>query len=117
MSKQSINERREKIRVDFNTKIVLKVGSSEFRIDGSSKDLSLNGVFINTTENIPTGEKCSVEVHLSGMTEDITLEMKGKTTRKDKGGIAVAFESMDLDSYTHLKNIVKYNSSNPDEIF
>ncbi len=117
MTQQMEDERRRKRRVEFSTNIVLKMAGNEIHVTGSSKDLSLNGVFINTQDNIPLNESCQVEIHLTGMVEPLMLQMKGTTVRKEPVGIAVLFESMDLDSYTHLKNIVRYNTADPDSIY
>ena len=59
------NERRERTRVDFQTQVFLKVGASEIRVEGSSRDLSLKGIFVNTDEDIPIDTKCQMEVLLS----------------------------------------------------
>jgi hypothetical protein len=42
--------------------------------------------------------------------------MHGTVIRLEDNGIAVEFTTMDLDSYTHLKNILRYNAENPDDI-
>ncbi len=116
MQENSDEERRQKLRVDFKTQIVLRIGDSEVHLDGDSRDLSLSGIFINTNEDAQAGTKCDVEVRLTGMAQPLNLKMKGSIIRKETSGIAITFESMDLDSYTHLKNIVRYNASNPDDI-
>lgn len=110
------HDKRTKQRVDFKTKITLKTDRSEFNIEGSSKDLSLKGMFINTYEDITLNTNCKIEVYLTGMMEEFTLHMQGSVIRKEDNGIAVKFISMDLDSYTHLKNILRYNTGNPDDI-
>ena len=113
-------EKRRKIRVDFTTQVIVKSATSEIQAKGSSKDLSLKGIFVNTSENIPIGEKCRVKVVLTGMVDDLVLQMEGTVVRKSEGGLAVDFSSMDIDSYTHLKNIVKYNAEsphNPDDVY
>ncbi len=111
-------EKRRGTRVDFSTQIILLVdgSDSESQIEGSSKDLSLKGIFINTTEEIPVGSKCNVKVFLTGMIEAIALQMQGEVVRKTPSGIAIDFNLMDIDSYTHLKNIVQYNASEIDDI-
>ncbi len=116
MQGNSEEERRQKLRVDFKTQITLRIGGSEVHVDGDSRDLSLSGIFINTDEEAQVGTKCDVEVCLTGMAKPLNLKMNGSIIRKETSGIAIAFESMDLDSYTHLKNIVRYNTSNPDDI-
>ncbi|MFH2065722.1 MAG: PilZ domain-containing protein [Pseudomonadota bacterium] len=109
-------DRRKKLRVDFKTSIILKTDQSEIRIEGSSRDLSLKGIFIHSHDAAAVGTKCQVEVNLTGMTEQLNLYMQGKIIRKDQNGIAVEFESMDLDSYTHLKNLVRYNTTDSDYV-
>jgi hypothetical protein len=109
-------ERRQKLRVGFKTQIALKIEGSEIRVTGSSKDLSLTGIFIHTKEQVREGMKCQVGVTLSGMDQPLDLSMEGAIVRSDPAGLAVAFESMDLDTYTHLKNIIRYNTDVPDEV-
>jgi len=111
------HDKRKKQRVDFKTKITLKTDQSELNIEGSSKDLSLKGIFIHTNEDIALNTKCDIEIYLTGMTEKFVLNMQGITIRQEDNGIAVEFISMDLDSYTHLKNILRYNTANPDDIY
>ncbi|MFO7559868.1 MAG: PilZ domain-containing protein [Desulfobacterales bacterium] len=111
------HEKRKKQRVAFKTKITLKTDLSELNIEGSSKDLSLKGVFIHTNENIALNTKCDIEIYLTGMTEKFVLNMHGSVIRKENSGIAVEFTTMDLDSYTHLKNILRYNTQNPEDIY
>lgn len=116
MADPSGEDRRLKQRVDFTTQIILRIKDAEIKIGGSSKDISLNGVFIRTSENLPLNESCDVEIILTGAAEPIKLKTSGKLVRKESHGVAVAFGTMDLDSYSHLKNIVRYNTSDPDDI-
>ncbi len=116
MENQFEEDKRRKIRVEFRTQVFLTVGASEIHVEGSSRDLSLNGIFIRTEESIPVESKCNVKVILSGMDDGLSLQMQGCIVRNDSSGVAVTFTSMDVDSYTHLKNVVKYNVSNPDEV-
>lgn len=111
------NDRRKKIRVDFKTEIVIQTETKEFHVTGSSKDLSVSGIYVQTEQSIPPDTDCQVKIMLSGMKEPLILNMEGRVVRSGETGIAVSFRSMDLDSYTHLKNIVKYNVDNPDEVY
>jgi hypothetical protein len=109
-------ERRRKMRVGFHTQIVLVAGGAKIRSEGRSRDLSLSGIFVNTGEKISVDTPCKVEVALSGTAEPLVLQMDGRIIRNDPSGIAITFDSMDLDSYTHLKNIVRYNADDPDDV-
>jgi len=111
------NNRRTKLRVDFQTQIVVNVSDSPIHMDADSRNLSLKGIFVETTADVPVDTRCQVQVFLAGTTEPRPLSMNGTVVRKEPSGIGIAFDSMDLDSYTELKNIVRYNSADPDEIY
>lgn len=103
-------EKRKHTRVEFSTRIVLMASDTEIEATGSSKDLSLKGVFVNTDKKLDVGTECNVKIFLSGGIGDIELAMTAKVARVVDAGLGLAFEAMDVDSYTHLKNIVLYNS-------
>ncbi|MBI9087751.1 MAG: PilZ domain-containing protein [Desulfobacterium sp.] len=103
-------DRRRNTRVEFSTRIVLMTSDAEIEAIGSSTDLSLTGVFVNTDKRLEAGSECNVKIFLSGGIGDIELAMKARVARVVDGGIGLSFEAMDLDTYTHLKNIVLYNS-------
>ncbi len=107
---------RRKPRVAFETRITMKVGDSRIQVSGSSKDLSLKGVFVYTGETVSLGSTCTMEIELTGTIEAFVLEVQGHIARHGDGGIAVIFDAMDVDTYTHLKNVVRYNYENPDEV-
>jgi hypothetical protein len=106
------DDRRRNERVGFTTpiNIAIIVGGEKMNLLGSSRDLSLKGIFVNTQNKIPIGTNCSVEVSLSGSINKIVLKMKATIVRETDRGIGIAFDSMDVDTYTHLKNVVQYNS-------
>ena len=107
-------ERREKTRVDFKTQVILNAGtSSEIVAEGDLKDISLKGIFVCTEKMIPIGSMCDIKILLSGTSSELSLKMKGQITRQDPSGLGIAFNSMDLDSHYHLKNILLYNASDP----
>jgi len=106
------DERRKHSRVEFATKIQIQIEAQEKLIElkGSSKDLSLKGMFAGTKTEFALGTKCLVKVYLTGMIERIELIMKGSIVRAGDKGMGIEFDSMDVDTYSHLKNIVKYNN-------
>ncbi len=109
-------EKRRNTRVNFKTNVVLKSDDFTIKAEANSDDLSLKGLHVQTAEDVPMDTLCDVELHLTGTTEDVTLNMKGKVVRKDDSGIGVKFESIDIDSFTHLKNILMYNTEDPEAL-
>lgn len=112
MAVTGVNEKRKHSRVGFSTaiEIVIQADEKEVRLQGSSKDLSLKGIFVSAEEKFGAGTKCMISVFLTGGVDKIELQMKGTVARMTDSGMGVIFDSMDVDTYSHLKNIVYYNS-------
>jgi len=62
------------------------------------------------------GTPCDIEILLTGTSTRLALSIKGIIARQDASGLRIAFDSVDVDSFIHLKNIVMYNASDPDVI-
>jgi hypothetical protein len=108
----SNRNRRQHSRVTFETVIDLGFAGRHFE-KCRTRDLSLRGVFVGGVEG-REGEACEVTLHLTGVSSDLTLKMRGEVVRVELGGIALRFSEIDLDSFTHLKNILYYNTEDPD---
>jgi PilZ domain-containing protein len=110
------DDKRQKVRVDFQVEIEAIFGDLKIQLKADSKNISLNGVFIESDEDIPLNTPCQVALYLSGTTEPVALTMEGRVARKAQNGFAVNFEAMDLESFTQLKQILRYNTGDPDLI-
>ena len=108
------DEHRRNTRVHFETLIDLKCGKQSFT--GCETDnLSTKGVLVLGIKDLQKGDLCDLTLHLSGG-HNLTLSMKGTVQRVTDAGVGIHFTETDLDSFTHLKNIIYYNSENPDMI-
>ena len=112
MAASKNDDRRKYSRVAFTTdiEIGIEADGKTIELKGNSKDLSLKGLFVSTSDVFASGTECDIRVGLSGGIEKIELEIKGRVVRVSENGMGILFDSMDVDSYSHLKNIVKYNS-------
>lgn len=110
----TVQERRQNTRVPFETKIDLSSGDTIFA-GCHTGDLSTKGVFIFGITEVEIGDLCDLTLHLIGG-RNIKLEIKGVIQRITNTGVGVHFTETDLDSFAHLKNIIYYNSENPDII-
>ena len=111
MTPSNTDNRRKFDRVAFSTpiRIILDIDGKAVELSGSSKDLSLKGIYIDTARRFKPGTPCSVNIHLTGSSEKIELIIQASITRQTGKGMGISFDSMDVDTYAHLKNIVKYN--------
>ncbi len=117
----SQRERRRNVRVIFRSSV------SVTEVDGAgrkgrtvasdeTRDISLKGVYVPTEEPLEPGIECLVELRLMGESSELTLRIQGQVVRTDDSGMAVTFSKMDIDALIHLKNILYYNSGDPERI-
>jgi hypothetical protein len=102
-------DQRTKTRIQFETSAILQIDGQSIAADTYSRDISLDGIFIRTAEAVPVNAPCQVIITITGASSTLILNIKGKTIRQDKIGVAVRFTEFELDSYLHLKNIVLNN--------
>ncbi len=101
-------------RVPFHVVATANVGGRSFK--GKISNLSMNGMFMETTERLPEGESAELLISLEGTEPEITVNFQGRVSRLTDEGIAFHFEKIDLDSYTHLRNIIAYNIADAEKV-
>lgn len=109
-------ERRKKTRVRFETEVILRSKTSEIKSNVNSKDISLKGMYVRTEEKMPIGTNLDIRIILTGSTDNLFISLKGRITRQDESGLGIHFDSVDVDSFQHLKNLLIYNAPDPDAI-
>ncbi len=107
-------EKRTNTRVLFNVNAVVKY--QDKTLEGKVNNVSLYGILLQTPEQVPVDTAVDVKVCMEGTTTNLTLNLQGHITRSDQTGTAIAFDSIDIDSFVHLKNIVAYNEGDEDKI-
>jgi Tfp pilus assembly protein PilZ len=101
-------------RVNFRIAATIKAGGSSFSSDVDN--LSMNGMFVVTAEQLQLGEAVDITIILSESSPEIHISVSGTVSRIADNGIGFTFERLDIDSYTHLKNILSYNIDDADRI-
>lgn len=101
-------------RVRFNVRATVRVADRQFH--GAVENLSMSGMFLVTNEQLEEGEPADITIALSGTMPEIAVKFSGAVTRITEDGVGFTFEKMDLDSYTHLKNIIAYNSDDAEKV-
>jgi hypothetical protein len=101
-------------RVAFHVVATVTAGSRSFQ--GAVSDLSMNGLFLETSERLPEGDAVEIMIALAGTEPELRVAFSGRVARLTETGIGFHFEKVDLDSYTHLKNIIAYNMADPDKV-
>ncbi|MHB8122550.1 MAG: PilZ domain-containing protein [Desulfuromonadaceae bacterium] len=101
-------------RVQFNVGATVRVGARQFH--GAVENLSMAGMFLVTNEQLDEGDTADITIALTGTLPEIAVNFTGVVTRLTEDGVGFTFEKMDLDSYTHLKNIIAYNIDDAEKV-
>ena len=108
----SCNRRRTRVRGRFEGVITVK--GREIHI--ITENLSLKGLLCHPDSYDPALEpdqECTVRIDLG---EKFHITINGRIARLASGDTAVDFLSMDEESYSHLRNVVRYSSNDADAI-
>ena len=108
--------KRGRIRVDFKTTTELIKDNGEVFIC-ESENLSTNGVLLKTKINLDPKKEYTIRIRLNSDEpgKGIDISVRATIVRADKNEYAFNFENMDIDSFTHLKNLVMYNTEYVEE--
>jgi len=101
-------------RVEFNVMATVSTGGRSFQ--GKVSNLSMNGLLLDTDEKLQMGEVVDITISLPGTEPEITVAFTGRVCRITDSDIAFRFQMIDLDSYTHLRNIISYNMADAEKV-
>ena len=101
-------------RVPFQVDASARIADHRFR--GTVDNLSMSGMFMLTGEQLQMGDVADITIMLSGTSPEIHVHLTGRVSRIVENGIGFTFEKTDLESYTHLKNIIAYNCDDADKV-
>ena len=109
-----MTEKRNHERVPFTARVTVFSKGQRIVSDADTRDISLKGMYVASRQRLNIGTHCGLELQLTGASSQVTLNIDGTVVREDGNGFAVVFNTIDLDSYFHLKNILLYNTEDPD---
>lgn len=107
------SEHRSHSRVEWGDRATLT--TDQGAASGAVLDISLNGILLAVDQPLAPGDTCEVRIPLGDEAEQV-ITAEGRVVRRDDSGLAIHFEAMELDSATHLRRLVTYNSDDPDRI-
>jgi len=104
--------RRRRSRVSTHiTAQYLQKGSTVYHLN--TENISLKGMLTKPQPGISTGEIGVIRIELSS---EASIEIECEIIRSDATGVAIDFKPMDEDSFFHLRNLVRYNAPDADQI-
>jgi len=116
MTEDNKNEHREFTRVPIKVWVEVHAKDTVIKTD-ETHDLSMVGISLRHQGKIlPVGTVCDISVFLEGVDPLIHVDMKGKVGRVTDEDLCFEFSEVELESYEHLQNLVRYNSHDTDTI-
>ena len=107
-------EKREFIRIPFNTTVEVRVQDRVIR-SHEGINISMGGVGLSTRDAIPPADAlCRVTINLGEPDDPIHINVKGTIVRSQGESLAVKFIDLDIDSYQHLRQLIVNNADDPD---
>jgi len=90
---------------------------SSLIVSPSTKNISMNGLFMITEKRLPVGSECQLTIFLGGRESPERIEIAARVVRETNEGMALQFkEFLGANSYNHLRNLVLYNAQDADRI-
>lgn len=78
-----------------------------------TENISLKGLLAKPNAEIQAGTQGVLRIDLSG---EAFIEIECRAIRSDGTGVAIDFLPMDETSFFHLRNLVRYNAPDADQI-
>jgi hypothetical protein len=100
-------DRRRFSRVNFEVYSEVSYQGKVF--PGKVKNLSLKGFYFVTENLLPVGAECELKIVIKSLDPPLKLRFQGKVVRQGADGFGAEIIATDIESLTHLKNILAYN--------
>jgi hypothetical protein len=109
-------DHRRRTRVPARKQTTLTWSSGE--CSAELVNLSLKGCLLGRPSGLPpeAGQEVAVRIHLDVDSPDLDVQVHARVVRQDRGGIAVDFTEVELESFRHLFRLVQYNAPDPEFI-
>ncbi len=85
-------------------------------LSGRTRDVSLQGALITCEQVLSLGTVCTCTLILDGGESSFRIRAGGMVMRHVAHGLALRFDEMlDLESYGHLCQLIRYNALDPEK--
>jgi len=91
-------------RVNFVTKA--KVDMPDQSFDCTTENVSYDGLFVLTDHQLPVGRIATINLNLPSASHKY-LTVKGEVVRNSPRGAAFHFKSVDYETFSYLRNVLK----------
>jgi hypothetical protein len=110
-----LKEQRQFTRIPFDATVQLSVGNNSW--DADLVDISLKGALITKPDTFDnkSNESGALTLHLPDC--DIELHLNVTLIHIEEETIGMRCDYIDVDSMTHLRRIIEFNTGQPDLLY
>lgn len=103
------------------TRVPVKVRVEMVTRDGliftqQTRNLSMNGLYLESMDKLLVGTECQVRVFLGETRDAACVEILGRVSRTDENGMAIEFQQIEVDGFERLRNLVLLNTNQIQEV-
>jgi len=109
------SNQREFTRVPAKVKVEL-VTRDGVIFTRQTRNLSMNGLYLEAQEKLPMNTECQLRVFLGESRDAACIEMLGCVSRVDEMGMAIEFRQIEVEGFERLRNLVLLNTNQVQEI-
>ncbi len=105
-------DKRSAKRIKFDSKVQIWCKRNtclKGKVD--SKNISLTGLYVETTERLDLEATCRVDINLIGASSEMICSIKGTICRHDDQGMGIVFTKLSPDNYLHIENLVRLHAA------
>jgi hypothetical protein len=106
---------REFTRVPARVKVEL-VTRDGVIFTQQTRNLSMNGLYLEAREKLPLNTECQLRVFLGESRDAACIEILGRVSRVDEIGMAIEFRQIEVDGFERLRNLVLLNTNQVQEV-
>lgn len=110
-----MTEKRRFTRIPFDVNARISVGNTTCQAH-TIINLSVGGCLLPVDKAFHPGDACVVKIAIPGTTDDLCIRVEGKVIRCENNEVAIHFLTIDPDSLFHLKNIIRYNAPDLEQV-
>lgn len=107
-------EKRHFSRVDYHVHAEVTIDGATFPVD--VENLSLRGMLARSERELPYGSLAGITISLPDVSPPIKIHLDAKVVRREGDEVGFAFERIELESFTHLRNIVSIYRGDADSV-
>jgi len=84
-------------------------------LDVMVRDLSMNGILVQSSQSLPMGCQCRVEILIGHYMHELPLCAEGVVIRAFENKMAICFNAIGIETSEEFESMILFHSDNPEQ--